>query len=145
MKRWLSLGITAAVLALVGLGDHPHPAKGGNDPRSSAAWCGGSQAWQAARRHMGEPFRVRARVASVHYAASSSGRPTFLDLGHAYPSRNRLTVLIWGRNRSNFPRPPERMFRRGTVICAQGVLTSHRGVPEIEVALWDADGRLLSF
>jgi hypothetical protein len=37
------------------------------------------------------------------------------------------------------------MFPRGTWICAQGVVTSYRGVAEIEVALWDARGRVLTF
>jgi hypothetical protein len=144
MKRWLSVG--TATVALIGVGSAT-PAGGSNTnaSRATAAWCNGSQSWQSARRNLGEPVRVRARVVRSYYAASTSGRPTFLDLGRAYPSRGRLTVLIWGRNRTNFPQPPEQMFRRGTLICAQGVVTSYRGVAELEVALWDSRGRLLSF
>jgi hypothetical protein len=144
VKRWLSVG-TAAV-ALIGVGSGA-PASGSNAAGSSAtaAWCNGSQSWQAARQNLGEPVRVRARVVRSYYAASASGRPTFLDLGHAYPSSNRLTVLIWARNRTNFPRRPEKMFRRGTLICAQGIVTSYRGVAQIEVALWDSRDRILSF
>jgi hypothetical protein len=37
------------------------------------------------------------------------------------------------------------MFGPGQTICAQGRVILYRGVSEIEVALWDAQGRLLSF
>jgi hypothetical protein len=108
-------------------------------------WCGGSQSWWSVRAHLGEPVRVRARIASVVYARSSRGRPTFINLGRAYPSSKRVTLVIWGEDRSNFPRAPERMFRRGMAVCAQGVPSLYRGVPQIEVALWDPVERLLSF
>jgi DNA/RNA endonuclease YhcR with UshA esterase domain len=111
----------------------------------TSTWCAGSQSWTSVRRHLGDPVRVKARIASVAYARSSSGRPTFLNLGHAYPSSGRVTVVIWGEDRGNFPRAPERMFRRGMTICVQGIATQYRGVPQIEVALWDPKGRLLSF
>jgi DNA/RNA endonuclease YhcR with UshA esterase domain len=97
------------------------------------------------RRDLGEPIRVKARIASVVYDRSSNGRPTFINLGRAYPSSKRVTVVIWGEDRPNFPRAPERMFRRGMTICVQGVATQYRGVPQIEVALWDPRDRLLSF
>ena len=94
---------------------------------------------------MGQIVRVKARVVSVFYARSSNGRPTFMNLGRDYPNPRRLTVLVWGGDRANFPRAPERMFRAGSLICAQGRVTLYRGVAEIEVSLWDAQGRLLSF
>jgi hypothetical protein len=112
---------------------------------AASTWCGGSVSWQAARRSVGELVRIRARVIRTYYATTSAGRPTFIDLGNAYPSPNRLTLLIWGRNRVNFPRAPETMFRRGTTVCAQGVVELYRGVAEIEVALYDSRERLLSF
>ena len=108
-------------------------------------WCASSQSWTSVRRHLGDPVRVKARVASVAYARSSNGRPTLIDLGRAYPNSQRVTVVIWGEDRANFPRAPERMFRRGMTICVQGIATQYRGVPQIEVALWDPEDRLLSF
>jgi hypothetical protein len=91
------------------------------------------------------PLRVKARIVKVTYAAESSGRPTFIDLGNPYPNRNRVTVLIWGEDRVNFPTRPERMFRPGQVICVQGVATMSLGRPQIEVGIWDAESRLVSF
>ena len=101
--------------------------------------------WKAARGSVGEVVRVRARVASVFYARTSRGRPTFINLGVAYPDPQRLTVIIFGPNRANFPRAPEQMFRPGQMICAQGRVRLYRGVAEMEVVLWDAQGGLLSF
>ncbi len=70
----------------------------------STAWCGGSESWLSARRDSGDyPLRVKARVARVTYASSSRGRPIFIDLGVAYPSPCRLTLVIWGKDRVNFP------------------------------------------
>ncbi len=113
---------------------------------TSGKWCQGSETWQSARRSDGRlPVRVKARIAGVSYSKSSTGRPTFIDLGHAFPKQARLTLVIWGRDRLNFPRAPERMFRRGQLVCAQGFVSWYRGVAQIEVALWDAEGRLLSF
>lgn len=128
------------VLALVSGGSTAAASKA-----RSSAWCAGAVSWKAARGQMGERVRVKARIVRGFYARSSRGRPTFLNLGYDYPDTRRLTVLIWGRNRVNFPRGPERMFPAGTLICAQGIVSSYRGVAEIEVALWDARSRLLSF
>jgi hypothetical protein len=88
---------------------------------------------------------MKARVASVRYAKASRGRPTFINLGYPHPDKRRLTLVIWGSDRVNFPRPPERMFRLSQLVCAQGFVTAYRGVPQMKVSLWDARARLLSF
>jgi len=88
---------------------------------------------------------VKARVTSTHYARSSRGRPTFIDLGRTYPDPRRVTIVIWGEDRTNFPQPPEQMFRRGRLICAQGAPSLYRGTVQIEVGVWDPESRLLSF
>src|SRR5438876_3314902 len=114
----------AAVLALA-----PGPSASAGSP----AWCSGASSWARARAAVGQPFRVKATVVRTYFASSTNDSPTFIDLGHAYPDSRRLTILIWGRDRKNFPRAPERMFRPGTAICAQGVIELYRGVPELEV------------
>jgi hypothetical protein len=119
-------------------------------PRPSAAdarttsWCQGSESLAAARHDLGVPIRVKARVARAFWARSSSGRPTFLDLGYAYPSSRRLSVVIWGSDRVNFPRAPERMFPAGTQVCVQGIASMYRGVMQMQVGIWDSQHRLLS-
>jgi len=91
------------------------------------------------------PIRIRGRVIRTYYASSSRGRPTFIDLLHPYPDRRRVTLVIWGEDRVNFPTPPERMFKRGQLICAQGIPHRYAGAVNIEVGLWDAVSRLLTF
>lgn len=114
-------------------------------PAGNAAWCKGGVGVAKARASVGHPVRVKGRIASVYYARTSSGSPTFIDLGFAYPDRRRLTLVIWREDRGNFPSAPERMFRRGSLVCAQGVVSRYRGAAQIEVGLWDAESRLITF
>jgi hypothetical protein len=117
----------------------------GSAPGAGAAWCRGGVSAAAARAKVGKLVRVKDRVANAYYARTSSGSPTFIDLGFAYPDTRRLTLVIWQEDRGNFPTAPERMFRRGKTVCAQGVVSRYRGAAQLEVSLWDAAGRLLSF
>jgi endonuclease YncB( thermonuclease family) len=120
------------------------PRSAGGGSTATGEWCAGAIDWQAARAGVGEAVRVRAPVVRAHYARTSNGRPTFVDLGRGYPDPGRLTVLIWGRSRANFPSAPEEMFPPGEPICVEGTVSTHRGVAQIQVARWDPDGRLLA-
>jgi hypothetical protein len=68
-------------------------------------------------------------VASTHFASTSNGSPTFLNLGVAYPNPRRVQVVIWIENRAAFGQPEAR-YRRHT-ICARGSVSMYDGVPEI--------------
>src|SRR5438105_1007715 len=59
-----------------------------------------------AKNHIGEQATVCGKVASGRYAATSRGKPTFLDLDKPYPGQ-LFTVLIWGENRAKFGAPEE--------------------------------------
>jgi DNA/RNA endonuclease YhcR with UshA esterase domain len=81
-----------------------------------------------AKDHIGERATVCGVVASNHYAASSRGNPTFVNLDKAYPTQV-FTILIWGADLSKFsPRPSTWDGKR---VCATGVITAYRGSPEI--------------
>jgi hypothetical protein len=99
-------------------------------PIFSVAACSNSVSWQRARWLVGRTATIRGRVVGSYFASSSSGQPTFLDMGNRYPNPNRFTVLIWRENRGTFGGSPERRFR-GRSICVRGVVQSYRGVPEI--------------
>ncbi len=73
---------------------------------------------------------MKGRIVQTYFARSSSGQPTFLDMGNAYPNSNRFTVLIWSENRRAFGGSPETRFR-GRTVCATGLVQTYRGVPEI--------------
>jgi hypothetical protein len=78
---------------------------------------------------IGRVATVQGRVAGTHYAPSSNGSPTFLNLGVDYPNPNRFTVLIWSENRAAFGTPEVRY--RGRTICVRGLVANYQGVPEI--------------
>jgi DNA/RNA endonuclease YhcR with UshA esterase domain len=102
----------------------------GSSPQARSASCAGAVGWQNARHVVGRTGTIRGRVAGTKYASSSNGSPTFLDLGVAYPSPRRFTVVIWGRNRARFG-APERRYR-GRTICVRGFVSTYRGLPQIE-------------
>jgi len=81
-----------------------------------------------AKNHVGERATVCGEVASTHYAASSRGSPTFINLDKPYPSQI-FTVLIWGTNRSKFGDPEEAY--RSKHICVTGKISDYKGAPEI--------------
>jgi hypothetical protein len=71
-------------------------------------------------------------VANTHYAVTSRGRPTFLDLGRPYPNQE-MTIVIWGSERAAFPQPPEVYYLHKT-IHVRGRVTHYKGRPEIVVS-----------
>jgi len=84
-----------------------------------------------AKDHISEQPTVCGRVASTRYAATTRGKPTFLNLDKPYPSQV-FTVLIWGENRAKFGAPEEQY--RGKQICVTGTITEYRKAPEIVVS-----------
>ena len=81
-----------------------------------------------AQNHIGEKATVCGTVVSSHYASSSRGEPTFLNLDEPYPN-HVFTALIWGDNRENFDKPE--LKYKGKYICVTGKIKSYRGVAEI--------------
>lgn len=81
-----------------------------------------------ARNHVGQTATVCGSVAGTHYAASSRGRPTFINLDKPYPNQI-FTVVIWGSDRTKFDRPESEY--QGKNICVTGKIKEYRGIPEI--------------
>jgi hypothetical protein len=81
-----------------------------------------------AKAHEGESATVCGIVASERTATSSRGEPTFINLDSAYP-KQLFTILVWGEDRNNVGVLP----RTGSRVCATGLITDYRGVPEIVV------------
>ena len=95
----------------------------------STVSCGGALSWKRAASLEGSVHTFAGRVAGAKFAASSSGSPTFLDVGHPYPNPNRLSLVIWIENRAAFGRPESKY--RGKKICVRGRVSDYRGSPEI--------------
>ena len=81
-----------------------------------------------AQNHIGEKATVCGVVVSSHYASSSRGEPTFLNLDEAYPN-HVFTAVIWGDNREQFNEPEVQY--RGKSICVTGKIKSYRGIAQI--------------
>src|ERR1700693_5961808 len=79
-----------------------------------------------AQHHVGETATVCGTVASAHYSPQSRGKPTFLDMGHAYPDED-FTAVIWGDDRSKFGAPESLTGQR---VCVTGPISQYRGRPE---------------
>jgi hypothetical protein len=92
-----------------------------------------SIACDEANLYIGENKTVCGLVVESKYASSSNGQPTFLTLCEKYPDPNRFSVVIWGRNRGNFPANPEQYYY-GEIICVSGLIEEYNGIPEIEVS-----------
>jgi hypothetical protein len=81
-----------------------------------------------AKNHVGEKGTVCGQVVSTHYAASTRGRPTFINLDKPYPNQI-FTVVIWGNDRGKFGDPEKKYADKR--ICATGNISDYRGTPEI--------------
>ena len=87
--------------------------------------CPSAIEWSQALEHIGERVTVWGPIVDTHYAPEERGRPTFLNLGRAYPSPDRFTALIWIGDRDEFPEPPEALYRYATA-CVSGEVEVYR-------------------
>lgn len=93
---------------------------------------GNALEWSNASQHVGETVTLYGPVVGAEYASSSKGKPTFIDIGAAYPSKNRLSITIWGKNRSAFSTPPEKLYE-GKTVAVRGKVYLYDGVCNVEV------------
>ena len=121
MKKRTVMMLTLLVFALLA----------GGCRKDSGGKTAGVIPWDKAAGHMGDYATVEGRVVDTHYAASSKGSPTFLNVGKPYPDKDRFTVVIWGRNRAEFDGSPERTYR-GKLIRVSGTISSYKGSTQIE-------------
>ena len=89
--------------------------------------------WNEAKYNIGEWMTVCGPVVDTHYATTSNGKPTFLNIGEPYPNSDRITVVIWGDDRGNFPSPPENYYQ-GKNVGVTGLITEYEGIAEITVS-----------
>lgn len=83
-----------------------------------------------AKNRIGQHASVCGKVSSIAQSMKSSGKPTFLNLGPAYP-KHIFTVLIWGKHRAKFSYDPESL--EGKNVCVSGIIEQYRGIAQIEV------------
>jgi DNA/RNA endonuclease YhcR with UshA esterase domain len=81
-----------------------------------------------AKEHIGEVATVCGNVVSTRYAASTKGKPTFLNLDKPYPNQI-FTIVIWGSDRDKFGKPEVEYNDKR--ICVTGKIAEYRGKLEI--------------
>lgn len=131
MKR-LVLGLTLVLLFAPTACTKQQVVTGGGTNQAVSSHCAGSISWSGAINHVGDTASVQGSVISTHYASTSNGQPTFLNVGRDYPDHGRFTVVIWGEDRASFSIPPEEAYASKT-ICVTGTIQRYQGVPEIIV------------
>ncbi len=87
---------------------------------------------EEAHTAVGERAVVCGTVVNVTFATGVGGQPTYLNLERAFPDQP-FDAVIWGRHRDRFHPPPETAYRQRR-ICVAGRVTTHEGVPRIEVS-----------
>ncbi|HEX4520347.1 MAG TPA: hypothetical protein VH063_12270 [Gaiellaceae bacterium] len=116
------LTIVASLAALKASGTVAHHA-------GARSACVGARSWLVAGSLIGRNVTIKGPVVETYFAASSTGSPTFLDIGRSYPDAHRVQVVIWIESRATFGRPEVRY--RGRTICVRGLVSSYDGVLEI--------------
>lgn len=92
----------------------------------------GAISWQEASSHIGETVTIYGPVVKTNYESAVNGRPTYLDIGVAYPDKSGVTVVVWGEDRPRFSDPPETLYE-GKTICVTGELYVYNGQCDIKV------------
>ena len=92
----------------------------------------GAISWDKAKDHIGDRTTVWGPVAGASYRPDIRGQPTWLNIGKDWPSPERFVVIIWGKNRGNFPKAPETYYL-GKTIYVTGLITEYNAIPQIEV------------
>jgi hypothetical protein len=122
---------TVVVLAVAAVVSVVLLASGDDNASPTAAACGGARDWSRAGDLVGQQVTLSGPVVAATYRRSSTGRPTFIDVGQRFPDANRLVVVVWGRDRDAFPQPPESAYQ-GKTIAVTGEVTEFRGSAQVE-------------
>lgn len=81
---------------------------------------------------VGENKTVRGEIADIYTSDESSGSPTFIDIGNAYPDTNRVTAVIWEENRNALQSTIDAL-NVGDTVFIYGYLDVYDGIINIEV------------
>lgn len=92
----------------------------------------GAISYTEAKSHVGETIAVYGEVKASEYRSESNYQPTYIDLGAPYPDESRVTMVVWGEDRGNFPGAPESIYL-GRTVCVTGELYDYEGVVYVKV------------
>lgn len=82
--------------------------------------------------YVGNDIKVYGDVADISLLNDTTGNPSFIDIGEAYPSTNRVTIVIWEENYENVSLIFQELTYDDTIFV-EGIVEMYDGVPQIEV------------
>lgn len=88
--------------------------------------------WREARTHIGKVAAISGPVARVTYREDVRGSPTFITLGRAFPSSERVNIVIWGTHRNKFIQVLDQDLE-GRDVCVFSEIQERDGLPQIEL------------
>lgn len=111
--------------------------------------CKNAIDWSGAKKYIDNTVVLVGPLLETKYKPNINGGPTFLSIGAKYPNKDRLQIVIWGKNRGNFS---FRYLNDGwvnednaiaadknidhtapPVACVSGKVTMYKNVPQIEL------------
>src|SRR5215217_3817479 len=81
------------------------------------------------KEHIGDSIQTRGKVYSISYMERLKNKPTFINVGAAYPNQ-LLTIVIWGNVRAKLGYKPEQEFAKG-FITVVGKVELYKDKPQI--------------
>lgn len=99
-------------------------------PVAAGASCEAPLAWHAAGEHVGQVVSLEGPVVRVTLRTDAQGQPTFIDVGRRFPSRERLALVIWGRDAPQFADVQPQLVE-GRVVCVTGRVSDREGVAQV--------------
>ena len=84
------------------------------------------------QKHIGDSVTVCGKIFGGIYLDKSKNKPTFLNMGAAYP-KQLLTVVIWGDKRKLFGYAPEEKLKNKN-ICVTGKIAVYEGKAQIVIS-----------
>ncbi len=94
------------------------------------AACNNPIPWQQARANIGRTVAVVGPLMKVTTPNTVQGNPTWIDIGGVFPSTQRLSVIIWGDKKNEFPSVSSGQLV-GRSVCIIGLIESYKGNPQI--------------
>ena len=77
--------------------------------------------------HIGETCTVAGPVVDVYQAKDANGMPIFIDIGAAYPSENRVTLVVWAEHYDDFAEMINAVDHGGAWLSVTSYLDVYEG------------------
>lgn len=104
-------------------------------------YCATPLPWTDVREHVGETVTVVGPYVAMTAKRDFAGSPLWMDMGEPYPSKNRVSIVIWGANWAKFDLRALDLERLRYLsddlgsphICVRGKISLYKGVVQIEI------------